>query len=359
MKYIVYKTTNLINGFIYIGVHHTNTPYQFDMYLANGIYINKPDSYKKCKTAMQKAVSEFGVKNFRRETLAVFDTPEEAYDLEGELVNEEFLSRPDVYNMILGGRINHSDGIKCYQYTIDGVFLKEYKSYEEAANDINIDPTSIRRSILYKYLVNNKYYYSNQKVDVLDTKVYSKGLKKSVHRYLDNGKYDSSYDSYSSAAIATGCNYNTVARSVKLGVITEKGYYFSTVKEDSYDKARSKEIYFRPVYKYSENGEFLKEYETQHQAELDNPFSNITNSIKFKTVDANGFMWCLDKVKEYNKKSNGKRGRKVAELDNNGNIINTWNSARACCRERGSGVQNVLNGCYPTHKGIIYKYIDN
>ena len=64
MKYIVYKTTNLINGFIYIGVHHTNTPYQFDMYLANGIYINKPDSYKKCKTAMQKAVSEFGVKNF-------------------------------------------------------------------------------------------------------------------------------------------------------------------------------------------------------------------------------------------------------------------------------------------------------
>lgn len=70
-------------------------------------------------------------------------------------------------------------------------------------------------------------------------------------------------------------------------------------------------------------------------------------------------MWCLDRVKEYNKKSNSKRGRKVAELDNNGNIVNTWSSARACCRERGSGVQNVLNGRYSTHKGIIYKYIDN
>ena len=359
MKYIVYKTTNLINGFIYIGVHYTNTPYQFDMYLANGIYINKPDSYKKCKTAMQKAVSEFGVKNFKRETLAVFDSLEEAYDLEGELVNEEFLSRSDVYNMILGGHINHSLGIKCYQYDINGTFLKEYKSYEEAAKDINIDPTSIRRSILYKYLVNNKYYYSNQKVNKLDTEIYSKGLKKQVHRYLKNGKYDSSYDSYSSAAKASECNYNTVARAIKLGVMTKKEYYFSTIKEKSYDKARSKEIYFRPVYKYSSTGEFIKKYDTQHQAEIDNPFSNITNSIKFKTVDANGFMWCLDEVKEYNKKPNDKRGKKVAEIDKDGNIIKIWKSARACCRERGSGVQNVLNGRYPKHKDIIYKYIDN
>lgn len=359
MKYIVYKTTNLVNGYIYIGVHHTSTPYQFDMYLANGIYINKPDSYKKCKTAMQKAVSEFGVKNFKRETLAVFDTPEEAYDLEGELVNEEFLSRPDVYNMILGGRINHSDGIKCYQYDTNGHFLKEYISYEAAAIDINIDATSIRRSVLYKYLVKDKYYYSNQKVEILDTKVYSTGLKKSVHRYLRNGSYDSSYESYSSAAKDTNCNYNTVARSVKLGTLTRQGYYFSTIKEVSYDRARAKEIYFRPVYKYSESGDFICEYETQHQAELENPFSNITNSIKFKTVDSNGFMWCLDKVKEYNKKSNSERGKKVAEVDENGNVVNTWTSARACCRERGSGVQNVLSKRYPTHKGIVYKYIDD
>ena len=359
MKYIVYKTTNLVNGYIYIGVHHTNTPYQFDMYLANGIYINKPDSYKKCKTAMQKAVSEFGIKNFKRETLAVFDTPEEAYDLEGELVNEEFLSRPDVYNMILGGRINQSVGIKCYQYDINGKFLKEYISYEEAANAIEIDSTSIRRSILYKYLVKDKYYYSNQKVETLDTKVYSTGLKKPVHRYLKNGLYDSSYDSYSLAAKDSECNYNTIARSVILGTLTRNGYYFSSIKEDSYDKARAKEIYFRPVYKYSKSGEFICKYETQHQAELENPFSNITNSIKFKTVDSNGFMWCLEKVKEYNKKSNSERGKKVVELDKDGNIINTWTSARACCRERGSGVQNVLNGRYSTHKGIIYRYIDN
>lgn len=357
MKYIVYKTTNLINNYIYIGVHHTQTPYQFDMYLGNGIYINKPDSYKKSKTAMQKAVSEFGVQNFRRETLAVFNTAEEAYDLEGQLVNEEFLSRSDVYNMILGGRINNSEGIKCYKYDKSGKYLTEFKSYEEAAIEIGINPTSIRRAVVYKFLIKDSFYYSNQKLEKLDITIYHNGQKKSVSRYTSEGKFDKYYESYSEAAADTGCNYNTISRSVRLGLPTKKGYLFSSVKEESYDKARSKEIYFRPVFQYSKDGEFIKEYTSQHEAELENPFSNITKSIKFKSVDINGFMWCLDKVKTYNKTSNNKRGKKVGLFDNSGNLIKVWNSARECGREVGSAVQNVLNGKYSKHKGNIYKYL--
>ena len=37
MKYIVYLTTNTANKKIYIGVHRTETPYDFDGYLGNGI----------------------------------------------------------------------------------------------------------------------------------------------------------------------------------------------------------------------------------------------------------------------------------------------------------------------------------
>lgn len=35
MKYIVYKTTNLVNNYIYIGVHGTDTLETFDKYLGN------------------------------------------------------------------------------------------------------------------------------------------------------------------------------------------------------------------------------------------------------------------------------------------------------------------------------------
>jgi hypothetical protein len=50
MKYIVYKTTNLINNYIYIGVHGTEDPNIFDGYIGCGVNIHQPHSYEKAKT---------------------------------------------------------------------------------------------------------------------------------------------------------------------------------------------------------------------------------------------------------------------------------------------------------------------
>ena len=49
MKYIVYKTINTVNDYSYIGIHQT-VPDFFDGYLGDGIYINKPATYKFSKT---------------------------------------------------------------------------------------------------------------------------------------------------------------------------------------------------------------------------------------------------------------------------------------------------------------------
>jgi hypothetical protein len=40
-KYIVYVTTNIKNNKIYVGVHGTETPNEFDGYIGNGINIRK------------------------------------------------------------------------------------------------------------------------------------------------------------------------------------------------------------------------------------------------------------------------------------------------------------------------------
>ncbi|MCF0114346.1 MAG: hypothetical protein HUJ56_03255, partial [Erysipelotrichaceae bacterium] len=55
------------------------------------------------KYKFQYAVKKYGVKNFIRNTIAIFETEEEALLLEAELVNESFLKREDVYNTALGG----------------------------------------------------------------------------------------------------------------------------------------------------------------------------------------------------------------------------------------------------------------
>lgn len=91
MKYIVYCTTNLVNNKVYIGVHQTENPEIFDGYLGNGCYSNRPGTYMNPKYAFHFAVKKYGPKNFKRATLYIYDTLEEALLKESELVTSEFI----------------------------------------------------------------------------------------------------------------------------------------------------------------------------------------------------------------------------------------------------------------------------
>ena len=360
MKYIVYKTTNLVNNYIYIGVHHTNDDLKFDYYLGYGIDIRKPNSYEKAKTKFQQAVKEFGPSNFRRETIAVFDNMEDAYELERTLVNEEFLSRKDVYNMLLGGRPNPGNGITVFQYDINGNYLNTYKSYEEAGKAINRDPSTIRKAIMFKLRVCEQFYFNTDKMEKIDLSLYNNCINKTkVYRYLKTGEYDCEFESYGQAGKNSNSSPSNIRSGCMLGYCVKDMYYFSTIKADSFDKARTQQILTRPVYKYDSSGNFLEEYESQYLAEDANPGSNITKSIKLKSICYNGFIWGLEKLENYNSKGKSKNSKKkVGKFDDDGNLLQEWESMRQCSKEVGVGVQNVLTGKYQKHKGFIYKYIE-
>ena len=86
--YVVYKITNLINGKIYVG------------YQKNG---KVDDRYRGSGIAIEKAVNKYGIENFSKEILYVFETEKEATDKEEEIVDEEFVARSDNYNLKPGG----------------------------------------------------------------------------------------------------------------------------------------------------------------------------------------------------------------------------------------------------------------
>ena len=141
MKYIVYQTVNKVNNKIYVGVHGTETPDEFDGYIGNGISIYRPATYLNPKTPFQYAVKKYGVKAFIRTTLKIFDEEEDAYKMEAEIVNEDFLKREDVYNLALGGRLNydnlHNPKKKVYMYDLDGNFEREFDNVTSAGRFLN------------------------------------------------------------------------------------------------------------------------------------------------------------------------------------------------------------------------------
>lgn len=88
MYYYLYQITNKLNGKIYIGVHKT---------------INLDDGYMGSGRAISSAIRKYGLENFEKTILEIFEDSESMYNREKEIVTEEFLSRRDVYNIKQGG----------------------------------------------------------------------------------------------------------------------------------------------------------------------------------------------------------------------------------------------------------------
>ena len=88
MFYTVYKTTNLVNCKIYVGLHVTD---------------NLDDDYLGSGSQLKSAIKKYGKENFKREYIKICNSPEEMYELEADIVNEDFVKRSDTYNMKTGG----------------------------------------------------------------------------------------------------------------------------------------------------------------------------------------------------------------------------------------------------------------
>lgn len=360
-KYIVYCTINNINKKIYIGVHYTN-PNIFDNYIGNGVYTNNRYTYERSKTKFQRAVCKYGYKNFTRKTLAIFDDPYDAYELEESIVNEDFLKRHDVYNMALGG-IQGAYVVtckKCYQYDLDGNFVQEYKSYKDAACAVGRALIGIQRAIKDKTRCNN-YYFTNVKYDKLDLSLVNQiketDRKIPIYQYSITGEYECCYESATIAAQILGKDKTNILNAVKLE-IPYCNKYFSDTFMAEYSQAKSERINNRKIFQYALTGEFISEYSNMQEAKNKLGIkTNIYRAIKLGRC-AGGFQWSfvkLDSMEAIKPKSG--RARRVGKYTIDGEFIKEYPSKAQCEKENGRGVSHVLEGRDLTHKGYIYKYL--
>lgn len=87
--YYIYKTTNLVNNKIYVGLHKSDD-IENDLYMGSG-------------SAFSKAFKKYGRGSFKREILYSVNTLEEASKLESLIVNEDFVRDRNNYNLKTGG----------------------------------------------------------------------------------------------------------------------------------------------------------------------------------------------------------------------------------------------------------------
>ena len=77
-----------MNNKIYVGVHKT---------------MNINDGYMGSGKVIKDAIQKYGINNFKKDILETFENSESMYAKEKQIVNEQFLSRDDVYNLRRGG----------------------------------------------------------------------------------------------------------------------------------------------------------------------------------------------------------------------------------------------------------------
>jgi len=113
-QYNIYKTTSLINGKYYWGVHDS---------------IDENDGYLGSGVALRKAIRKHGKENFKRETKLLYDTAKEAYEDEARIVNKSMISDYMCYNLLTGGLggCEHSEESK----RKIGAALKGFKHSDE------------------------------------------------------------------------------------------------------------------------------------------------------------------------------------------------------------------------------------
>lgn len=232
--------------------------------------------------ALFNAIKKYGWENFKKEILETIK--EELVENLKKVLDEleiEYISKYDCinfgYNICVGGN-QHRLGVK---------------ETEEQCQRKRDSWTNERRKISSEKFkgISNPRYGST-------TKTYSKA----INQYDKQGIYIKTWESAASAEREIGCKAANISK-VCLGKCLTAGGFIWRFFENSIDniipiesqkgKHTKKGIHLIPIFQYSIDGTFLKEFAsiTDAETELNICHSNISRCAKGKGKTAGGYIW--------------------------------------------------------------------
>lgn len=148
-KHTVYKVTNKLNGKFYIGAHSQKDNEDLYAYMGSGKLIIK-------------VIRKYGKENFIKEILFSFDTPEEMFLKEAELITEDLINSDNCYNLTFGG--DGGFNIVSYNVQKEKVFRRNIKTNKwqwlnkDSITDEWVQPTKDKVVVKWADGRNNNYF---------------------------------------------------------------------------------------------------------------------------------------------------------------------------------------------------------
>jgi len=203
MYYTIYKTTNQINGKIYIGSHKTED--LDDDYLGSGKYL-------------KYAIEKHGIKNFTKEILYIFDNSEDMFAKEAEIVNEDFLAEENTYNLKVGGYggFDYLNSNTFDNPTHSKTHMKMMHKAGEGKRDVRLSwlfehDTEFKTNHKTKVGKAVRKFYANGGVNGFSNKVHSDETKKKISDSCKGIGAGSNNSQYGTCWI----HNNTVSKKIK------------------------------------------------------------------------------------------------------------------------------------------------
>jgi hypothetical protein len=247
---VIYKTTNLINGKIYIGQDKNNNP----SYFGSGDLI-------------KKSIKKYGKESFIKEILCVCDTIDELNEKEKFYINEfNTIDRNIGYNITIGGTDGTMLDRKHSKETKEKMRLSALgkKKSETHRKNIGLSKKGKKLSNETKLKMSNSNRLKGKKIEPHSVDIRKKiSDSKKGKKLSDETKLKMS--------------------NSHMGI---KNHFYGKKHSEEFMKTKRKKIIQMTI-----NGEFIKEWDSLSEASinLDIYISNISNVLKGKYKTTGGF----------------------------------------------------------------------
>lgn len=262
-KYIVYLTTNtkcsINNEYrIYIGVHKITNKDKYNTYLGCGVWSNTPSTYMYPKSPFQYAVKVYGPSAFKRTTLFEFESAQEAFNKERELVNEDFIKLEHTYNVAIGG--DYTERWKpLYQFDFHGNLIKKWEISADAYDFYGLSPNDFDSCKRHKIAFLNSFWATTESININEYSQKNQ-VAKHIYLYTKNGKLLYEFNSQTECAEFIKYDKGELSRAIRNQTLIKKTYYVSDKIVDQFKPNVRKNYINMIFYVYDVNNNYLGKF---------------------------------------------------------------------------------------------------